>query len=124
MQAPLVTKKPYKVIPLNVDGDANELEWCKVLAAKIGGETEVSVKYGRVDILTDTHAIEVDWITKYYEGIGQALHYANQTGKKPVVAIALKGKRGVFAEDKEKVRYISELCGKHGIAVWVLVVEP
>ena len=36
----------------------------------------------RCDILTDTHAIEVDFADKWAEAIGQSLKYATQTGKK------------------------------------------
>ena len=34
---------------------------------------------GRVDVLTDTQAIELDWLkgNKFHEGIGQALHDGN-----------------------------------------------
>ena len=43
---------------------------------------EVPVKYGRIDLLTDDYAIEVDSLEKFHEAIGQALHYAKETGKK------------------------------------------
>jgi len=36
----------------------------------------------RVDCLTDTHAIEFDFASKWAESIGQALHYSAMTGKK------------------------------------------
>ena len=35
---------------------------------------EVPVKYGRIDLLTDDYAIEVDSLEKFHEAIGQALH--------------------------------------------------
>lgn len=44
----------------------------------------------RVDCLTDEYAIEFDWGYKWAESIGQALYYAEMTGKKPAVAIILK----------------------------------
>ena len=37
----------------------------------------------RADCLSPTHAIEVDWSSKWAEGIGQALHYADMTGLIP-----------------------------------------
>jgi hypothetical protein len=46
-------------------------------------EMEVHVKYGRIDLLTGDYAIEVDKIDNFHEGIGQALHYARETGMKP-----------------------------------------
>ena len=38
---------------------------------------------GRVDVLTGTRAIELDWLkgNKFHEGIGQALHYGDVTGQ-------------------------------------------
>ena len=80
--------------------------------------------YGRVDLLTDDFAVEVDWISNWQAGIGQALHYAHETGKAPVLAIALKEKRAVFRGDREECAYVASICAKHGIAVWVLHVEP
>lgn len=78
---------------------------------------EVPVKFGRVDLLTDTYAIEVDRIKKFHEGIGQALHYAKETGKKPGLAL--------FAEkpakkDLKKLKYIRKLCRYYKIKVWFI----
>ena len=44
----------------------------------------------RCDILTDTHAIEVDFADKWAEAIGQSLNYAMQTGKKAGIVLVLK----------------------------------
>ena len=40
-----------------------------------------------MDVLTDTQAIELDWLkgNKFHEGIGQALHYGDVTGQQPVL---------------------------------------
>jgi len=46
----------------------------------------------RCDILTDTHAIEVDFADKWAEAIGQSLNYAMQTGKKAGIVLVLKDK--------------------------------
>jgi len=51
--------------------------------AELGGETEVRVKGGRIDCLTDRYAIEVDKAANWKEGIAQARWYAIQTGKIP-----------------------------------------
>lgn len=56
-------------------------EWCK-------GEIEVVLAdRSRVDCMTDTHAIEIDWCNKWAEGVGQSLYYARVTGKKPGLAL-------------------------------------
>ena len=60
---------------------------------KYGGVTEsVLPDRTRVDILTKTHAYEVDWASKWAEGIGQALYYSSQTGKRPGVILLVKNK--------------------------------
>ena len=41
----------------------------------------------RCDILTDTHAIEVDFADKWAEAIGESLNYAIQTGKKADIVL-------------------------------------
>ncbi len=43
----------------------------------------------RVDCLTDDYAIEVDWAKKWAEGIGQALYYAQMTGRDPAVGLII-----------------------------------
>ena len=55
------------------------------------GRMEVTVSTGRVDILTDKYAIEVDKVSKYQEGIEQSLKYAKATGKKPLLALYIDG---------------------------------
>ena len=44
----------------------------------------------RCDILTDTHAIEVDFADKWAEASGENLNYAMQTGKKAGIVLVLK----------------------------------
>ena len=59
-------------------------------ALKDKGETvrtEVVCKGGRADIVTATHAIEVDRAKKWHESIGQACHYALVLGLKPTIAL-------------------------------------
>ncbi|MDB2499329.1 YHYH domain-containing protein [bacterium] len=63
----------------------------ELYAKKLGGRTEVTMPDGtRCDILTDTHAIEVDFADKWAEAIGQSLNYAMQTGKKAGIVLKLK----------------------------------
>ena len=78
---------------------------------------EVPVKYGRVDLLTGEYAIEVDKIEKFHEGIGQALHYARETGRKPGLAIYITDPT---AHDLEKLKYVRKLCKELGIKVWYI----
>jgi len=80
-------------------------------------KAEVRVKYGRVDLLTGEFAIEVDRLSKFHEGIGQALHYAEETGKKPGLALFIVAPR---KQDLKKLDYVSELCRENGIRVWYI----
>ena len=46
----------------------------------------------RVDILTDTLAIEVDFAKKWYEAVGQSCHYARCTDKAPAILLIVTDK--------------------------------
>ena len=78
---------------------------------------EVPVKYGRIDLLSDDYAIEVDRLEKFHEAIGQALHYAKETGKKPAIAIFIVDHK---PGDKEKLKYVIWLCNYYKIKVWFI----
>ncbi|MDA8428150.1 MAG: hypothetical protein M0T70_02735 [Geobacteraceae bacterium] len=84
--------------------------WCK----KINGITEYRLEDGaRVDCLTDQFAIEFDFAPKWAESIGQALYYAEMTGRKPGVVL--------IQENDDDDRYMDRLkkvAGRHGIKVW------
>ena len=70
---------------------AGEREECERLAPKYHAETEVVLWDGtRVDLLSDTHAWEVDWDHKWAEAIGQSLYYAAVTSKKPGIILLVR----------------------------------
>lgn len=77
---------------------------------------EVVMKDGtRCDILTPTHAVEVDFAKKWAEAIGQSLNYAMQTGKRPGVAlIVLSPSDNKYVE---RVRKISA-CYRLGLTIY------
>lgn len=81
------------------------------------GSLEVPVRYGRIDILTTEFAVEVDRLSKFHEGIGQALHYANETGRRPGLALFVSNPDN---EDQRKLDYVRNLCNLHGIRVWYI----
>lgn len=71
----------------------------------------------RVDCLTDSHAIEFDFGTKWAEAVGQSLYYAFQTNKKAGIVLIFK--------KPEDVRYHHRLMSviehnKLNIDVWVI----
>lgn len=92
-----------------------ETYYQQAFALLIGGETEMILKdRTRVDIVTETHAIEVDFAEKWAESIGQALHYEGMTGKKAGVLLVIRGR-----EDERFLDRLMGVAAKHGIDVWV-----
>ena len=95
-----------------------ETDYCRGLATALGGRTEVPVTSGRVDILTDDYAIEVDFAPYWKESIGQALWYGLQTNRAAGIVLILR--------DARDYKYFIQLNSalSHGglsdkIATWV-----
>ncbi|OGP13850.1 MAG: hypothetical protein A2052_06100 [Deltaproteobacteria bacterium GWA2_54_12] len=88
-----------------------QTRWCEAA----GGETEfVLPDRARVDCLTLTHAVEVDFAPKWAEAIGQALYYSIATGKSPGILLII--------EDRDDGRFLKRLLAvtdMAGITVWV-----
>jgi hypothetical protein len=88
-------------------------QWCSAA----GGITEFVLDDGaRVDCLTDEYAIEFDFAPKWAESIGQALYYAQKTGRKPGVVLILEG-------DADQDRFTDRLetvANTRGIRVWTM----
>lgn len=86
-------------------------KWC----ALAGGTREfVLPDRARVDCLTRTHAVEVDFARKWAEAVGQALYYSIETGKSPGILLIM--------EDEGDERYLKRLMAvtdAAGITVWV-----
>jgi len=94
---------------------------CERLAPKYQAETEVRLwDATRVDLLTPTHAIEVDWCRKWPEAIGQALYYALVTGKRPGVLL-------LISDARAEARYVHRcqaVCARHSIDLFIEKVQP
>lgn len=74
-----------------VVGGMNEVAWSAYLAEQMNADAEVRLPDGsRVDIITSTHAFEVEWVDKWPEAIGQAVFYGLATGHKPGVWLLLE----------------------------------
>ena len=70
-----------------------EPAWSAWLAERMGGIAEYRTADGsRVDILTSTLAIEVDWVKKWPESIGQAVYYGIATQRQPAILLLLRDK--------------------------------
>jgi hypothetical protein len=84
----------------------------------IKGDTEVVLKdNSRVDILTNTYAIEVDFANKWAESIGQSLFYAEMTGKKPAVLLIVKSSSD---SDNKSLERLLKIAKKYNIVVWTI----
>ena len=80
----------YIVIKVDVEAGANEAAWSDALAVgHEGAKREWRVDGGVADIATETHIYEVDRLAKWHEGIGQVLHYRDDSGKQGVLVLIL-----------------------------------
>jgi len=69
----------------------------------------------RVDIVTDTFAIEVDFASKWSQSVGQALYYGYVLNKKPAILLVVNGK----LEDRFVARLV-RVAANTGLTVWLL----
>jgi hypothetical protein len=106
------------IISLRVPAGSNEHVWTTALANTIKGKTEVTVSFGRADVLTENYAVEVDFLSKWKEGLGQALHYGDATGLVPVLALITLSR-----VDEGLLKQIEGLCTSKGVKVILLVPE-
>jgi len=98
--------------PLIAAGET-ESEACKRLAPKYHTVAIDAVlpDESRVDLLSPTHAWEVDWAHKWSEGVGQSLLYSIWTGKKPGLILLVKDRR----KEKHFILRAKLVCEKVGI---------
>lgn len=78
-----------------------EKDYADRIQELIGGEREFSVYSGRVDLVTDSFAIEIEYANKWKNSIGQALWYAVETNKTPGIILILK--------DPKEYKYVIQL---------------
>lgn len=74
----------------------------------------------RIDCSTPTEAIEFDYAKKWYECIGQALHYSRLTGKAPVCALIVDKTSSL---EKEKVDRARKTVEHFDLPVRILTVD-
>jgi len=68
----------------------SEKQFADYIQSIMGGDREVSVPNGRADLVTETHAIEVEFAEKWKNSLGQSLWYAFQTNKKAGIIIIME----------------------------------
>lgn len=87
--------------------------WCQ----EHNGLTEVKlIDNTRIDCLTKDNAIEFDFAPKWAEAIGQSLHYAHMSGKKPAIVLIIEKD-----SDYKYLNKIKPLCEKYQISLWHMI---
>ncbi len=93
---------------IGISTSFTENHWQVAFNNKVtNGQLEYSIVGGRVDILTEYHAIEVEKISTWQEGLKQALRYAEATNKKPGLALYIDKDAKAF-EKFEKAKQSCE----------------
>lgn len=73
-----------------VGSGQKEAYYIDLLAVKMNAQKEVPVQNGRIDLLTDSVAYEVEWAYNWKHSIGQAMWYALQKNKKPGIILLMR----------------------------------
>lgn len=90
--------------------------WC----LEQGGITGVYLPDGTiVDCVTGSNAVEVDFASKFYEAIGQSLHYSTQTGKKAGILLIIESPRDEIYH--ERLKHVIE---QFELPIEVYVIKP
>jgi hypothetical protein len=98
--------------PRHIFNHHTEKYYQNIIAKQIGGQTEVILPdQTRIDIVTPTEAIEVDFAHKWYEAIGQSSWYSLKTGKQPVIWLIKEN-----ASDDIAIQRCQELCN-NGVGI-------
>jgi hypothetical protein len=91
-------------------------KWCN----KVGGQAEVILSdKTRCDCLTEEYAIEIDYARKWYQSIGQTLHYGLMTGKRPGIVLII--------EEASDHKYLNRLQGvikEYGLNIKIWKILP
>lgn len=74
----------------------------------------------RVDCLTDTLAVEVDFATKWAECIGQALYYGKMTGKQPACVLIIENTE----RDAKYLQRLRRTAYKKGVNLRTFTITP
>ena len=101
---------PERVLPERVHAQL----WCD---DNLGVTEVVLSDRTRVDCLTATHAVEVEFAPKWAEAVGQSLHYASLTGKRAGIVLVLRSSR----DSRHLTRLLGVVRGYNlPVDVWTL----
>lgn len=108
------------IIPIPLNMDSPEKDWTDALAKIINGQSEVQVDRGRVDVMTETYAIEIDFLKKWHEGLGQAIHYGDESDRIGVLALIDENTAQEDLEHIKLLKKIERLCINKGVKLILL----
>lgn len=91
---------------------AYQAAWCQM---HYGAVEVVLPDRTRVDCLTATHAVEVDFAYKWAEAVGQALYYSRATSLRPGVLLIMEGEG-----DRRFLDRVLLISDELGIMVWTI----
>ena len=90
------------LIPINALASSESYN-NNIYCNKINGIQEYTLKNKvRVDCLTQDYAIEMDWCSKWYEGVTQALYYSMLTKRKAKLVLIKKSSSDYKYIDRAK----------------------
>ena len=117
-----ISAPAWETMTFDLPSGAKESFWRDELARRWQGRTEQAIEGGRIDVLTDREAVEVEFPHKWHEGIGQALHYASATGKQGVLAVIAyaQGEANLHGKSRETLEMIEKICLTNDIKMVVL----
>lgn len=99
--------------------DANEKHINQSWCLANDGVSEYRTKYGTyVDCITEEYAVEVEFDYNWKESIGQSLHYAEATNKKPAVLIIKRAK-----SKKDYLLELNKTIDKFNLPITVFIVD-
>ena len=112
----------WEGITFDLPSGAKESLWRDALAELWKGATERRIEGGRIDVLTEEFAVEVDFPHKWHEGLGQSLHYSRATERQGVLAIIAyaQGEENLQANSRRRLELIESHCVANGIKMVVL----
>lgn len=101
-------------------GEMHEPDWSEWLATEAGLDPDevcevVLSSKKRVDILTDHEAIEVEWVGKWYEAVGQSLHYSLRSGRKPAIILLYRAS----GREHVEIGFCRNVCKRAGIRLYI-----
>lgn len=98
-----------------------EAEYQAVWCGKHNGVTEYRLSdKTRVDCLTETLAVEVDFANKWHECIGQALYYGRMTGKQAACVLIMEDSE----RDAAYLKRLRKTAYKKGVNLRTFTITP